>query len=170
VCGASVYYYQNEHGSRVFFDELGPPWPKHPCTDLEVEKRNKRYRQIVVRDKDEIGEILECRKAEGIDASREFRERFKAHPANLFVIRKRLKGRRKSLLVLEAVGARRQRYVYCELYLKKARLGVGDIVAVGREKLSFFNSRKLKDQRCPISRIPSRRAFIQALIDFGDLD
>jgi len=33
VCGASVYYYQNEHGSRVFFDELGWPWPKHPCTD-----------------------------------------------------------------------------------------------------------------------------------------
>ncbi|RUL95185.1 hypothetical protein [Verrucosispora sp. FIM060022] len=33
VCGASVYFYANEHGSRVFFDELGPPWPKHPCTD-----------------------------------------------------------------------------------------------------------------------------------------
>jgi hypothetical protein len=33
VCGASVFYYQNEHGSRVFFDELGWPWPKHPCTD-----------------------------------------------------------------------------------------------------------------------------------------
>ncbi|WP_091106580.1 DUF1707 domain-containing protein [Micromonospora citrea] len=33
VCGAAVYFYANEHGSRVFFDELGPPWPKHPCTD-----------------------------------------------------------------------------------------------------------------------------------------
>lgn len=33
VCGAAVFYYQNEHGSRVFFDALGPPWPKHPCTD-----------------------------------------------------------------------------------------------------------------------------------------
>jgi len=33
ICGASVYFYANEHGSRVFFDELGPPWPKHPCTD-----------------------------------------------------------------------------------------------------------------------------------------
>lgn len=35
VCGARVFFYQNEHGSRVFFDELGPPWPKHPCTDQE---------------------------------------------------------------------------------------------------------------------------------------
>lgn len=33
VCGDSVFYYKNEHGSSVFFDELGPPWSKHPCTD-----------------------------------------------------------------------------------------------------------------------------------------
>jgi hypothetical protein len=33
VCGASVFFYQSPYGGRVFFDELGPPWPKHPCTD-----------------------------------------------------------------------------------------------------------------------------------------
>ncbi|MCC6925118.1 YXWGXW repeat-containing protein [Novosphingobium sp.] len=33
VCGARVFFYQNDFGSRVFFDDLGPPWPKHPCTD-----------------------------------------------------------------------------------------------------------------------------------------
>jgi hypothetical protein len=33
VCGDAVYFYANEHGSRVFFDDLGPPWAKHPCTD-----------------------------------------------------------------------------------------------------------------------------------------
>lgn len=32
VCGASVFFYQSPSGGRVFFDELGPPWPKHPCT------------------------------------------------------------------------------------------------------------------------------------------
>ena len=32
-CGCRVFFYQNEYGSRVFFDDLGPPWPKHPCTD-----------------------------------------------------------------------------------------------------------------------------------------
>jgi hypothetical protein len=36
VCGASVYFYQSPYGGRVFFDELGPPWPKHPCTDNPV--------------------------------------------------------------------------------------------------------------------------------------
>lgn len=38
VCGASVFFYQNSSGSRVFFDDLGWPWPKHPCTDLQAAK------------------------------------------------------------------------------------------------------------------------------------
>lgn len=33
VCGEAVFFYQSPSGGRVFFDELGPPWPKHPCTD-----------------------------------------------------------------------------------------------------------------------------------------
>ena len=33
VCRAPVFFYQSPDGGRVFFDELGPPWPKHPCTD-----------------------------------------------------------------------------------------------------------------------------------------
>jgi len=33
VCRAAVFFYQSPFGGRVFFDELGPPWPKHPCTD-----------------------------------------------------------------------------------------------------------------------------------------
>ncbi|MCG7932633.1 MAG: hypothetical protein N0E44_21680 [Candidatus Thiodiazotropha lotti] len=28
-----MFFYQSPNGGRVFFDELGPPWPKHPCTD-----------------------------------------------------------------------------------------------------------------------------------------
>src|SRR5262245_36702065 len=33
VCGAQILYYQNKHGSRVFFDDVWPHWPKHLCTD-----------------------------------------------------------------------------------------------------------------------------------------
>lgn len=33
-CGSSVFFYQSPNGGKVFFDELGPPWPKHPCTDI----------------------------------------------------------------------------------------------------------------------------------------
>lgn len=33
VCGEKVFFFQARNGVRVFFDEVGPPWPKHPCTD-----------------------------------------------------------------------------------------------------------------------------------------
>lgn len=33
VCRQKVFFYQSPDGGRVFFDALGPPWPKHPCTD-----------------------------------------------------------------------------------------------------------------------------------------
>jgi len=31
-CRAQVFFYQSDNGGRVFFDELGPPWPMHGCT------------------------------------------------------------------------------------------------------------------------------------------
>lgn len=41
-CGALVFFYQNVAGSRVFFDDLGPPWPKHPCTDMPAQPQAPR--------------------------------------------------------------------------------------------------------------------------------
>lgn len=35
-CGAKVFFYTNEYGSKVFFDELGPPWPIHSCPEYEA--------------------------------------------------------------------------------------------------------------------------------------
>lgn len=39
VCGASVFFYRSPYNGRVFFDALGPPWPKHSCTDNGYEPR-----------------------------------------------------------------------------------------------------------------------------------
>ena len=33
VCGVQVFFFQSDNGGRVFFDDVGWPWPKHPCTD-----------------------------------------------------------------------------------------------------------------------------------------
>lgn len=32
-CRAEVYYLPFRNGGGAYFDKLGPPWPKHPCTD-----------------------------------------------------------------------------------------------------------------------------------------
>lgn len=35
VCGAEIFFHTNGNGDVVFFDELGWPWPKHPCLTTE---------------------------------------------------------------------------------------------------------------------------------------
>ncbi len=47
VCGSPVFFYRSPEGGSVFFDELGPPWPKHPCTNnSSVPARLSRYQDI----------------------------------------------------------------------------------------------------------------------------
>lgn len=41
VCGDPVFFYQSRYGGRVFFDDLGWPWPKHPCTDNPAAQSRK---------------------------------------------------------------------------------------------------------------------------------
>lgn len=45
-CGVAVFFYANEFGSKVYFDDLGPPWPKHPCTD-NPRHRIKKHRPLL---------------------------------------------------------------------------------------------------------------------------
>lgn len=39
-CGGSVYYYEHPNGAKVLFDQLGPPWPKHPCYEPKLTVTN----------------------------------------------------------------------------------------------------------------------------------
>jgi hypothetical protein len=47
VCDAKVYFYRSPDNGRVFFDELGPPWPKHTCTTSSL----PRYSRVAARQK-----------------------------------------------------------------------------------------------------------------------
>ena len=31
ICKSACYFYRSPNGGGVYFDALGPPWPKHPC-------------------------------------------------------------------------------------------------------------------------------------------
>lgn len=41
VCSQRVFFFQSENGGRVFFDDLGWPWPKHGCTDRAATQKNQ---------------------------------------------------------------------------------------------------------------------------------
>lgn len=42
ICGAEVFFYRSENGGAVYFDDLGWPWPKHPCMDSATAPTNRR--------------------------------------------------------------------------------------------------------------------------------
>ena len=46
ACGEPVYFYKSPYNGRVFFDSLGHPWPKHPCTDNRLKNRYEFERVI----------------------------------------------------------------------------------------------------------------------------
>jgi len=82
VCGVQVYYYENRFGSRVFFDELGWPWPKHPCTNKPAAAARVQFNsapQPVPRSQEGIGDILKAIAATRADPIGDFKSRF-GHP------------------------------------------------------------------------------------------
>ncbi len=46
TCSKSVFFYQNDAGSKVFFDQLGPPWPKHDCLNKEVFEKSRENNRL----------------------------------------------------------------------------------------------------------------------------
>ena len=40
-CGQKVFFYKNDHGSQVYFDALGPPWPLHACFSEGLSRRKQ---------------------------------------------------------------------------------------------------------------------------------
>lgn len=35
-CGGAIFFHTNGYGDAVLFDELGPPWPIHPCYESRL--------------------------------------------------------------------------------------------------------------------------------------
>ena len=48
-CGLQIFYFSCDHESKVFFDELGPPWPIHDCQSkrASVDTKPSIYPQFV---------------------------------------------------------------------------------------------------------------------------
>lgn len=98
MCGAEVFFYSNELGSRVYFDDLGPPWPKHPCTDTSTAPVGAAWVAPV----DMIGRIPSFRDHVSYDPVQAIH-----HIPGVFVVRGVEKRGPKRLLTLEEIGGER---------------------------------------------------------------
>jgi hypothetical protein len=160
VCGEPVFFYQNEFGSRVFFDELGPPWPKHPCTDNAPPHGKARFARPVVRPVSERAEIRNLRDRDYLDTRAEFRGKYKKVPAGLFVIARRIQIRGGLLLVLERLGSKDGQLKYCAVDRRLEHLTEGSVVSRNRAELTFFDIGRMKPRQVGMTRIGSAKAFI----------
>jgi hypothetical protein len=90
VCSESVWYYENIHGSRVFFDEIGYPWPKHPCTDnSQAGARTGPAPAVGPIEERKLGhvmEILEAARCASFDPNSAFRTKYGYSPWDLLEV------------------------------------------------------------------------------------
>lgn len=160
VCGEPVFYYQNEFGSRVFFDELGPPWPKHPCTDNTQLRGKSRLAHPVVRPISVRTEIRKLRDRYYLDSHAEFRGKYKKLPPGLFVVAKRIRVKGGLLLVLERLGNEDGQLKFCAIERRLEYLTEGSVVSRKGVELSFFDVGRMKPRNVDMTRIGSAKAFI----------
>jgi hypothetical protein len=144
VCDAPVFFYQNEHGSRVYFDELGPPWPKHPCTDCDDVEVGGYPHIVSFRFSDEIDDIQKAVNALGEDRQFSFRHAYGHSPWDLMVVVKRFKVKRQIFIVAKRLDAEGGRFVYFSTSNEKGMLRPGCVFAKYRSKCSYFDVKAME--------------------------
>lgn len=142
-CSAPVFYYANAFGSRVFFDDLGPPWPKHPCTDTAgaaitcspVPTPTRRHRGIAQ-------ELVEAANTAGL-LRKSFGQRDQREWALCVVIATSFRGRDHRLDVeyLDSANGEKASVAYRS---DKPILVTGDFVSLRRDEFSFMDVETLQ--------------------------
>lgn len=145
VCGQAVYFYANDHGSRVYFDELGPPWPKHGCTDrrLMAPKMPNAPGVPVCRSKADVRDILEtARVADMHFGSRKSKRRKQKWILHLAVEVKR-SGSRTTVLA-ESISDGQNSKIEFSLLSRSTVIEAGDFVSKKGDSYSFLRKDTLE--------------------------
>ena len=141
VCRAPVFFYANANGSRVFFDDLGPPWPKHGCTDrgrdYAVRVPTEDHPPLRRRSRGEIAEIFDCLLDAHVDPRDQHRERRSKAPESIFVVEDSVRrGFANHLRAVELVGGQGE-IAHFQFTSAKFEPHVGDIFSTDGQTLSF---------------------------------
>lgn len=165
VCGAPVFFYQNEFGSKVFFDELGPPWPKHPCTDNAIQAARDTESTSaypVAHATEAIQRIHELVGYIDDDGETSFRATYKLGPWQLCEVLKRVASDGKTYLILRLLSSGRKHTLFVRCAALPRAIAQGSVVAVFRKNLSFFDPAALLTREIQIERFRTPAAFINS--------
>jgi hypothetical protein len=142
-CGADVFYYQNEFGSRVFFDDLGPPWPKHPCTDRSPlpKEKSKAKPVITLRARGLVQELTAAASAVGLYEGQRIYDGISREWTLIEIQSISRKGFYNfvSARFLETLD---EQQTYFSFNSANEMISVGDIVSIRENELSVWDSGK----------------------------
>lgn len=145
VCGVPVFFYQNSLGSRVYFDDLGPPWPKHPCTDNLLPRRgivHAPWKPITRRTKGEIREIIEEANKTGLLRNKRFGEYTSMEWSLVLVEEVQRSGDLNTVSGCHIESSEHQSIKF-SCYSEQPLFEPGDFVSVRDREFSFFDKRTM---------------------------
>lgn len=169
VCGQPVFFYQNQHGSRVYFDELGPPWPKHPCTDHAEFSRSSNSSDAAqvfpnVRQPSQLLLIDSWQSHAGIDAPHSFRTKYGTSQWSAWRLVGHFRASKTNLLILESVDAIQKRRKYFSIKRLPKSLTDLSVIFVYRGWLTYFDHETMNPVEIEVQKIASASGFIDQLI------
>lgn len=166
VCLEKVYYYQNQYGSRVFFDELGWPWPKHPCTDNGKPIRARHYDTVaplVLRERGTVTRILEAAADAEFDPNAVFRNKYGHSPFDLFLVVDVVRFGHENLIKAESISPPLDDPVFLSFTSAKMTPSIDEYFSFSGAEASFWNPetlshRSYKAQEIAPDKFSSARA------------
>lgn len=171
VCSAPVFFYQNQWGSRVYFDELGKPWPKHPCTDDAEHRGNLtsdgRAKQITPgwRSREEVAFVEDWHTHAQQNPQQDFWEKYGVSQWPAFRVVKRLKADKKVLLVLEPVSDPSARRLFLAGDKVPHAVREGLLVFYYRNWINYLDLLTMEPVDLELRRLSGPTAFVDALIE-----
>lgn len=166
-----MFFYQNEHGSRVYFDELGPPWPKHPCTDHPVPPRPRDLDDAPhvpwSREDGEIERIAAWTDAAYLYPVSRFAGSYGHRPWTLGELLMRKKGTQGTFFVLRELRPGADRKLFMQARPLPRALREGSLVAWERGFVSFMDLDAMEPRQIAVVRFRGAAAFIDAMLDRG---
>jgi hypothetical protein len=164
VCFARVYFYQNSNFSKVYFDELGWPWPKHPCTDQSSQIGSGRARQerpTLVRTKRKIDELLQAARDMNFKSAAKFALSYGVTPGELLQVVCIKRRKREDFLEARSLSRPHDESAYFSFRSRDFLAQQGDIASWDGKFLSTINPRSLQPERFSVRKI--LKGYFEAL-------
>lgn len=145
VCYRPVFFYANEFGSRVYFDDLGPPWPKHPCTEnpkIKSVKNTSIFKKITLRSEGLTRELLRAAAISDY-ISKPIKDSSENIGWILLVVNFVKRIDNKNSVNCEYIGNYDGKLMEFNCFSRDSLFEVGDLISKKGEKISFIDKNSL---------------------------